>query len=116
MGRLTGTERIFIIKDGKPVPIDKIPAGAIRVHLYPYQNVLRPRGSTEKESLGLDIYKRLLSTYEHWTDPKYGDNPKRAELVKQLKTNLNDEVQAAWNQFVKNIPKKGGDTNEECTG
>ena len=49
-----------------------IPKGAIRIHLYPYRNVLKPRGSMEKESLGLAIYERLTGNYDDWTNPEYG--------------------------------------------
>jgi hypothetical protein len=57
---------------------------AIRVHLYNYKNVLRPRGSMKKESLGDYILERLLSYYEDWTDKKYGDNPKETSLLQFL--------------------------------
>ena len=45
---------------------NSIPDGAIRIHLYPCRNVLKPRGSMKKESLGLVIYERLVSTFEDW--------------------------------------------------
>ena len=47
-----------------------IPDGAIRIHLYPCRNVLKPRGSMKKESLGLVIYDRLISTFEDWENKK----------------------------------------------
>ena len=74
--------------------------GAIGIHLYHYKNVLKPRGSMEKESLGLIIYERLAGNYEDWTNPKYGDNPKENELLKQLKKNLFGEVETAWKKFI----------------
>ena len=79
---------------------NSIPDGAIRIHLYSYRNVLRPRGSMEKESLGLVIYERLTSTYEDWSDQKYGDNPRPDELLRQLRKNLLSEVEAAWDKFI----------------
>ena len=51
---------------------NSIPDGAIRIHLYPCRNVLKTRGSMEKESLGLVIYERLVSTFEDWSNPDYG--------------------------------------------
>ena len=79
-----------------------IPEGAIRIHLYPYRNVFKPRGSMDKESLGLVIYERLTATYDDWTNPDYGDNPKLDELLKQLRKNLLSEVEAAWDKFISN--------------
>ena len=81
---------------------NSIPGGAIRIHLYSYRNVLKPRGSMEKESLGLVIYERLVSTFDDWSNPNYGDNPKPDELLKQLRKNLLSEVEAAWDKFIKN--------------
>ncbi len=54
---------------------NSIPEGAIRIHLYSYHNVLKPRGSMDKESIGLLICERLIDTYEDWTNPEHGDNP-----------------------------------------
>lgn len=70
------------------------------LHLYRYQNVLRPRGSSlSKESLSSTIYDRLKGAFESWTDPKYGDNPDVHELMDTLERNLHEEVQAAWDEF-----------------
>ena len=77
-----------------------IPDGAIRIHIYPFRNVLKPRGSMEKESLGLVIYERLTSNFEDWSNQKYGDNPKPDELLRQLRKNLLSEVEAAWDKFI----------------
>jgi hypothetical protein len=77
-----------------------IPKGAIQIHLYPYQNILKPRGSMRKESIGTFIYDRLKSTYEDWRNPKYGDNPDKETLLQQLKHNLSSEVEVAWNKFI----------------
>ena len=102
---MKGKTQTFIIKDGKAVPIDKIPEGAIRVHLYNFKEVLKPRGSMEKESLGLSIYERLTAAFEYWTDPAYGDNPEPSDLIKQLRENLASETHAAWVQLFKDINK-----------
>ena len=79
---------------------NSIPEGAIRIHLYSYHNVLKPRGSMKKESLGNSIYERLTDTYEDWTNPDHGDNPREDELVKQLRKNLLSEVETAWDKFI----------------
>ncbi len=81
---------------------NSIPDGAIRIHLYSYRNVLKPRGSMKKESLGLEIYDRLKSTFEDWSNPDYGDNPEPDELLKQLRKNLLSEVENAWEKFICN--------------
>ena len=73
---------------------------AQKIHLYKVEDVLRPRGSMKKESLGELVYDRLMSSYESWTDSKYGDNPDEEKLLKQLKQNLTGEIESAWNQFI----------------
>ena len=80
--------------------IKSIPKGAIKIHLYVLKNLLRPRGTMEKESLGLIIYERITATFESWSDPEYGDNPEPSLLIKQLKKNLMAEVDAAWERFI----------------
>jgi hypothetical protein len=87
------------------------PDGTIRIHLYSYHNVLKPRGSMQKESLGLIIYERLTDVFDDWTNPKYGDNPSEDKLLKQLRKNLWGEVEAAWNKLITNKGKGG--TNVE---
>ena len=79
---------------------NSIPKGAIRIHLYSYRNVLKPRGSMKKESLGLEIYERLTSIFEDWSNPNYGDNPEPDELIRQLRKNLMSEVEAAREKFI----------------
>ena len=83
--------------------VDKIPDNAIRVHLYEFSNVLRPRGHMEKESIGVTILERLISSYEMWTDPKYGDNPDTTTLLKLLQRNMKEEMDGAWREFIKRI-------------
>jgi hypothetical protein len=94
---------VFRLIYGKAILADRVPEGAVKVHLYDYHNVLRPRGSMEKESLSLSLYESLVSAFEHWTDPDYGDNPKKEELVEGLKDNLREEVETAWRQFLMTI-------------
>ena len=76
---------------------------AVRVHPYSYKNVLKPRGSMKKESLGEYILERLLTYYEDWTNEEYGDNPNQATLLQFLQDNLRDEVAEAWKEFLKRI-------------
>ena len=80
--------------------IKKMNEKVIRVHLYPFGNILRPRGIMKKESVGLDIYERLMSAWREWTDSNYGDNPDEIELVHKLFYNLHEEVNQAWNKFI----------------
>ena len=76
-----------------------IPEGAVRIHMYKYIDVLRPRGTMQKESLGAYILDRLEGAFENWTDEKYGDNPEVTMLLQQLHENLMEEVQNAWREF-----------------
>ena len=78
----------------------KIPEDATQVHLYDPKNVLMPRGSMQKESIGPYLLDRLKDGYESWTDGKYGDNPPLPDLIKFLYTNLMGEVEQAWLAFV----------------
>jgi hypothetical protein len=57
----------------------------------------------EKESIGVYILERLLAAYESWTDPKYGDNPDEAFLLKLLQQNMKEEVDGAWREFIRQI-------------
>ncbi len=83
--------------------VKEIPPGAKQLHLYNSYHVLRPRGPMEKESLGAYILERLLSTYESWTNPKYGDNPDKALLLKLLQQNMKEEVDGAFREFIRQI-------------
>ncbi len=76
---------------------------AKRVHFISPDKTLKPRGSLKKESIGLVILERLLSNFEHWSDPSYSDNPDIGALLYYLKDNLDSEVSAAWNEFLKMV-------------
>jgi len=76
---------------------------AKRVHLYQSYNMLMPRGSMKKESIGETILNRLLGCYEDWTDSEYGDNPDKEEVLKTLYDNLMNETFCAWEEFTKRI-------------
>jgi len=73
------------------------------VHLYDVENVLRPRGQMQKESIGIYILERLLSYYESWTDERHGDNPKQTDLIRLLQKNLKEETDAAFKEFLRRI-------------
>ena len=87
----------------KVVVSKKIPKDAVRVHLYDSKNVLMPRGSMQKESIGLYILERLQSSFQDWTEPAFGDNPPRDELLIQMHNNLARETEKAWSSFVESI-------------
>jgi len=74
---------------------------AVQVHLYPVTNVLNPRGvPLAKESLSDIIYRHLMASWEYWTDPNYGDNPKIDDLRHIMRVNLEKEVRSALNAFL----------------
>ena len=57
----------------------------------------------KKESIGVTILERLEGAYESWTDPKMGDIPDESALIEILKQNLQQEVDGAWEEFIKRI-------------
>lgn len=95
-----------------------IPKGAVLLHLYHPENILRPRGGKiQKESLSSRILEQLRSAYESWTDPRYGDSLTKEELFPLLARNLSQEVYYAWDQFLDEIndqqnPKEKGERHE----
>ena len=76
---------------------------AKKVHWGSCEDVLMPRGSMEKESIGLSVLERLESIFESYTDPSYSDNPDIGTLLFHLKSNLDSECQKAWNEFLKRV-------------
>jgi len=87
----------------KLTPIDELPEGAVRVHMYNHKDVLRPRGHMQKESIAEYLLDRLLSSYESWTDGEFGDNPEVTELIATLQKNMKEEVYGAWREFIKRV-------------
>ena len=79
---------------------------AVQVHLYDSSNVLRPRGHMEKESIGVNVLEKLLDYYESWTDKKYGDSLDPSPLIALLQTNLKEETEGAFREFLKRINKE----------
>ena len=78
----------------------KVASGeAKQVHLYNFDNVLHPRGSMEKESLGAYILERLKDAYESWTDPQYADSHPHDAVLKMLYNNLMNESVTAYEEF-----------------
>lgn len=89
------SKKLHILKPG-----ESLPEGAVQVHLYPVEDVLRPRGDfLAKEGLGSTILERLESEWEHWTDPKYGDNPNQERLRDLITENVLMAVTAALVEF-----------------
>jgi hypothetical protein len=81
---------------------DEIPKGAVRVHLYDWHNVMMPRGSRKKESIYVYLLEHLLSSFEDWTEPIYGDNPDVIDLTNQMYNNMLNETTNAWEDFLNN--------------
>jgi len=71
-----------------------------RIHLYKWEDVLMPRGSMEKESIGPYLLERLQGAHENFTDPQYSDNPIEEELTQKLYLNLIAETTEAWMKFI----------------
>ena len=84
-------------------PGTPVPEGAVQIHLGNPERVLLGRGPCEKESLSLVIYEMLISTFEHWTDPRYGDNPDEVELAGRLAHNAKKELEAALEKFIDEV-------------
>jgi hypothetical protein len=76
----------------------------VQVHLYNVKDVLRPRGSMEKESLGEYLTEKYEYLYETWTDPKFGDSVSKEEILVRLYQNAIEEVNVSFGLFLKSIP------------
>jgi len=85
--------------EGGAEPIGEMPAGARRVHLYRVENVLRPRGPLRKESLSLTVLEKMVSAFQEWTDPEYGDSLEPSEAMDRIVENAREEVETAVQQF-----------------
>ena len=83
--------------------VDKIPEGALLLHLYDYKDVLRPRGHMQKESIGEYMLEKLITYYKSWSDSKYGDNPDEITLIKFLQKNMKEETDGAFREFIRRI-------------
>ena len=83
----------------------KLPDGAVQVHLYNVNNMLRPRGSLEKESLSADIKDKLEWLFQTWTNPTYGDSIEEMDALKLIHKNLMEEVNIAFGTFLGEIAK-----------
>lgn len=102
-----GQSNFFLIgKDGKTTRLEKIPEGAVRVHLYNFSNILRPRGTLQKESLSLNIYEKLTSSFKEWTDKDHGDSRLPEEVIEKLKQNLKEEVDNAFDKFLNEFTRQ----------
>jgi hypothetical protein len=74
---------------------------AKQVHFGSHHSIFKPRGSMKKNSLGYNLLERLDNEFEHWSDPKYADNPEVEELIKTMHSNMMMEVLSAWELFIK---------------
>ena len=81
----------------------KLGKDAFKIHLYDVENVLRPRGHMKKESITEYILEKLEGSFESWTNKECGDNPEVSELLQLLKKNLREEIDGAWEEFLKRI-------------
>jgi hypothetical protein len=87
------------------VTIDKVPADAVRVHMYNARDMLRPRGTMQKESLGAYVKDRLDGAFETWTNPNYGDSIEPGLALCVLHQNMMEEINAAFGQFANEVGK-----------
>jgi len=79
------------------------PEDAQQIHMYSYENVLRPRaGILQKESLSAHLLEKLEAAYEDWTDEKYADNPSPEDLFMMLQKNVTEEIIYAMTKFREN--------------
>ena len=76
-----------------------------KIHLYNFCNLLRPRGSMEKESLSLYLKEKLHSVFHDWTDPRHIDSQDSYVVENKLIENLREEVELAIREFQNNIFK-----------
>lgn len=96
----------FLIKDdGTLEKLDKLPEGAKQIHFGIMDNAFRPRGTLQKNSLSSYLYEKLVGEFKYWTDPKYEDRKEAKEVIEQLKKNLCEEVNAAFDKFLNNFCK-----------
>lgn len=79
---------------------EQVPPEAKRIHLYPAEEMLAPRGSMEKESLSLELAIKLDSTWRNWTDDKYSDSLSAEAAAYQLLHNLRIEMVIATEDFI----------------
>jgi len=96
-----------------PKVVNEIPEGAVRIHLYKVEDVLRPRGPMEKESVGLYIKDKLEGAFESWTDSQYGDRIDPVILLHLLHQNLMEEANAAFGQMLGELGKTDQATVKE---
>ncbi len=72
------------------------------IRRFPLENVWRLKLFTMKtETLETIIYDSLCAACQHWLETDYGNKPDPGFLLFQLQRNLKDEVEAAWQKFIK---------------
>lgn len=78
-----------------------------RVHLYRFENVLRPRGGEcRKESVSAYLADRLWAAFWEWTDAAYADSRPPDQVAARIESNLADEVQAALEHFRRQVASR----------
>jgi hypothetical protein len=107
-----GDQKMKFVKMSKEEIEKLVSEGKLKqVHLSTLERILMPRGSLQKESIGMKILESLLNNHQHWTNPKYSDNPDVGALLFHLKKNLDSEVSRAWNEFLRMV--NSGKSEEE---
>lgn len=84
-----------VTDEGGLEPLSELPEGAVPVHSILPGDILRPRGSLEKESISLYLQERLRAEWVSWTDPKYDDSMEKVHAWQQICKNLMEEVEIA---------------------
>ena len=85
---------------------NEIPKNANQIHLYDIQNILRPRGHMKKESIGILVKESLEGAFDSWTDKQYSDRVHPTFCLTILLKNLEEEINGAFDSFVKSVEKK----------
>ena len=75
------------------------PEGAKQIHLYNFEDLLRPRGSMKKESFSLETFERLKGVYEDWLDEECSDSQPAHLIAHRLLTNMKEEIDIAIKAF-----------------
>jgi|WetSurSiteA1Bulk_404760.scaffolds.fasta_scaffold01237_4 hypothetical protein len=77
-----------------------------KIRLGSVETILKPRGSMEKESIGLTIFERLEAAIDWWTRRDYEETPSLFEVLATAKKNLDLEVEGAWNKILSQFEKE----------
>lgn len=90
-----------------PSPVHDLPENAVRMHLYNVENLLKPRGTMQKESLSLNVSEILIDIYESWSDPNYGDSIREGYVLLHLiLNNMREETDRAFAKLLDHVARK----------